>query len=197
MHELEYERLEYQRNDKSRSLSYQSLFFWMSGLTTLLPFTVLISMDQFWRDKFNKDATKYYPFISNGSGLLALLFYDRLNRISSFKTQIKWYPVIVGMSFPLLYAISFMASDKEQLKWVDLKNILFLAVVFLMSFVNTLLQVKSRNLNSLSNLADELDAVHLQLRRQRDIELQCRDCTQWDNLRYSVHLDCLGFRDFG
>ena len=117
----------------------------MSGLTTLLPFTVLLSMDQFWRDKFNQDATKYYPFIANGSGLLALLFYDKLNRIASFKTQIKWYPVIVGLSFPLLYLISFMANDKEQLKWVNFKNIIFLTVIFLMSFLNTLLQVGTRN----------------------------------------------------
>lgn len=90
---------------KKKLISEQSLFFWMAGLTSLLPFTTLISMDDFWKEKFRHDATNFYPFFSNGGGLIALIFYDNLNKLASFKTQLKIYPIIVGLTFPLLYCL--------------------------------------------------------------------------------------------
>lgn len=144
MDDLNYDRLSTGRTVayKKKCISDQSLFFWVAGLTTLLPFTTLVSMDEFWKKNFRQDATNFYPFFSNGGGLLALIFYDKLNRMASFKTQLKVFPIVVGMSFPLLFALGeFFKTEKEQ-SWLAWKNITFLAIIVLQCLINTILQVR-------------------------------------------------------
>jgi uncharacterized membrane protein (DUF485 family) len=132
MEDLDYDRISISDRTvhyKKKFISDQSMFFWVAGLTTLLPFTTLVSMDDFWKKSFRQDATNFYPFFSNGGGLIALIFYDKLNRMASFKTQLKAFPVIVGLSFPLLFAIGETFSTKEEKSWLAGKNIAFLAIV--------------------------------------------------------------------
>ena len=116
MEDLEYDRISQGGTVayKKKLISDQSLFFWVSGLTSLLPFTTLISMDEFWKERFRHDATNFYPFFSNGGGLIALVFYDNLNKIASFKTQLKVYPIIVGLTFPILFCLGQFTDKKEQ-----------------------------------------------------------------------------------
>ena len=71
---------------KTKCISDHTIFFWLAGLSTLLPFTTLISMDDFWKKNFRDDATNFYPFFSNGAGLVALVFFDKINKRFGFKS---------------------------------------------------------------------------------------------------------------
>lgn len=76
-------------------------------------------------------------------GLFTLIFYDKLNKISSFKTQIKWYPIIVGLCFPVLYLASWIHTEKQGFGLISLKTIIFLAIVVCISCINTILFVSA------------------------------------------------------
>jgi hypothetical protein len=101
-------------------------------------------MDEFWKKYFRHDATNYYPFFSNGGGLIALIFYDKLNRMLNFKQQLILYPIIVFFTFPILFILARFAGDgeKEQ-SWLTWKNISFLLLITIGALLNTILQVSS------------------------------------------------------
>lgn len=125
---------------KKRFFTFQNMFFWFAGIVSLLPFNTLVSMDSFWRSKFKSNATAVYPFISNGGGLVALIFYEKLNRLFSFKTQLKIFPIITASTFPLLYTIGILIPKNDS-SWWGIKNIIFMMVVFFQCFINSMLQV--------------------------------------------------------
>ena len=133
--ELEYDQLSSSVDQielkPKKSISDQSHFFFVAGLCTLVPFTTLVAMDEFWKTHFRHDATNYYPFFANGGGLIALIFYEKLNRMVSFKQQLRLYPIFVVMTFPILFSLGKFFGGSNEQSWLTWKNICFILLVVL------------------------------------------------------------------
>lgn len=124
-----------------------TLFFIFSGLTTLLVWTSIISLDEFWKKYYNKEATKLYPFLVNIGGLVALILYDRVNKVFSFKTQLRYFPFSLTFSFVILYLVGLYldkTNDNESsgVFGKNLRNLFFIVMLTFMGFFNAILQVR-------------------------------------------------------
>lgn len=126
-----------------------NLFFLFSGIITLLVWTSIISLDQFWKSQYFKNITSYYPFLSNFGGLLGLLLYDKFNRNFTFKTQLLYFPFFLLMSFIVLISLPFLEGvpnqNTENDYKLNLKNMIFMLVILFQGGINTVLQVIGNN----------------------------------------------------
>lgn len=118
-----------------------NLFFLFSGIITLLVWTSIISLDEFWKDKYYDNITSYYPFLSNLGGLFSLLLYDFFNKYFSFKTQILYFPFCLLFSFFVLFAMGF-AWEGQMRGEFSFKNLMFMLFIFMQGSFNTTLQVR-------------------------------------------------------
>jgi len=124
-----------------------TLFFIFSGLTTLLVWTSIILLDDFWKKTYISDATKFYPFVVNGGGLFALIFYDQINKFFSFKTQLRYFPFGLALSFVILFIVGEYVHGGNGTRgdagsnW-NLKSGFFVFVLVVQGSFNAVLQVK-------------------------------------------------------
>lgn len=122
-----------------------NLFFLFSGIMTLLVWTSIVSLDEFWKDRYYKDITTYYPFLCNLGGLIGLLFYDRYNKYFSFKTQLLYFPFFLLFSFVILFSVGVGSAGGTSSRF-SLKNLMFMVVILIQGGLNTVLQVKKISL---------------------------------------------------
>ena len=102
----------------------QIAFFWICGICCLITWNSIMSLSGFWTAKFSNTINTYYAFMYMFGALCSFFTFDCLNKIFSFYLRIYLTPIIMSLSFVLLYCIGdFM--DKSN--W---KNTVFLVVVF-------------------------------------------------------------------
>lgn len=112
------------------------LYFWMSGLSSLFVWNCMLSLSDYFEDRFSPEATRIYPFFFNVGGFMSFFLYDRIRAHIEFKRVSIVFPIFLVSVFILIYLIGEYGGPRSGFKF----NIL-LALIFLSGFINNIFQV--------------------------------------------------------
>jgi hypothetical protein len=76
----------------------EPLFFWASGLITLITFSSIMSLSAYWEDRWSATINTYYPFVYMAGATISFLLFDCYNRAISFFLRIYLIPSLMVLS---------------------------------------------------------------------------------------------------
>lgn len=111
------------------------IFFWTAGVGTLFVWNCVLSLTDYFANRYNPQASKYYPFFYNLGGFSAFLAFSQIVKRISFKHIIMGVPIILVVIFIAIYVVG------EYYETVNTgKFSIFLALVTIGGFFNCILQ---------------------------------------------------------
>ena len=112
-----------------------SLFFWFTGMTSLVCWQAVLSLNAYWIPKFGDGVDAYYPFFYFAGSVFSFFLYDAINKVMTFKMQMTIIPIILSVSF---YSLFIIGETMEN--GTDLKKYIFMGICVEMGFTGNILQ---------------------------------------------------------
>lgn len=122
-----------QEDNKKSTLHY--LFFWTSGIATLFVWNSVLSLTDYFQDRFNATADKYYPFFFTFGGFVAFLFFDVIMKRTKLRTVMMAVPSLLVVIFIVIFALGELYKEVNNTKFG-----IMLALTAVSGFFNSIMQ---------------------------------------------------------
>ena len=114
-----------------------TLFFWFSGMASLFIWQSILSLIDYWNDKFQDGIAVYFPFVYMSASFFNFIFYDMINQCINFRKQQMYIPVFMIITF---YGQFILGETVDKNKQEHLKLSIFYTIVFFQGFLNNQIQ---------------------------------------------------------
>ena len=120
-------------DNKKSTLHY--LFFWTSGIATLFVWNSVLSLTDYFQDRFDASADKYYPFFFTVGGFVAFLFFDVIMKRTKLRTVMMAVPSLQVVIFIVIFALGELYKEVNSMKFGTM-----LALTAVSGFFNSVMQ---------------------------------------------------------
>ena len=110
------------------------IFFWTAGVSCLVVWSSIMSINSYWSARFSQNVATYFPFVYMAGALISFLSFIKLNNLISLNKRIFVPPIYLCISF-IVVAIIGELMDKSVVK-----ETIFYVIIFLNGFVSELFQ---------------------------------------------------------
>jgi hypothetical protein len=87
--------VEFQKRPEQKTLIWKS-FFLFGGVSSLFVWNAVISLNEYWSQKFSDSVTSYYSFTYMLGSWISFFAYDITNSCLQFQYQMTIFPTIMA-----------------------------------------------------------------------------------------------------